>query len=143
MAMMPHPVTGVLINDIEIRHGRIAEEERQTARLLLNDGHARWVVAAMLGRFPLAFDGTGKKPADKRPRIGGGMSIRDAREDPRQIGMQDYIEDFFDDLFGKGTGNGGGVRHHTASASAGQGCSGSARSTERRPSSPSETVTCR
>ncbi len=100
MAMKPHPVTGVLINDITLAHGPVTPEERQTARLLLDEGHARWVVAAMLGRFPLAFDGTGKTPAEKRPRLGGGMTLHAARHDPRQIGMDDYVEDFFNDLFG-------------------------------------------
>jgi len=93
-------VAGVLINNIELAHGPITTEERQAARLLQDEGYARWVVAAMLGRFPLAFKGTGKTPADRRPRLGGGMSLEAAKHDPRQIGMDDYIEDFFDDLFG-------------------------------------------
>lgn len=97
-----HPVTGVLINNIELAHGTITPEERHTARLLLQEGHARWVVAAMLGRFPLAFEGTGKTPADRRPRLGGGMTLQAALHDPRQISMDDYIENFFDDLFGGG-----------------------------------------
>lgn len=102
MAMIPHPVTGVLINEVEVHHGPISEKERETARLLLAEGHARWVVAAMLGRFPLAFTGTGAKPADRQPRLGGGMSVRDAARDPRQISMEDVVEDFFADLFGPG-----------------------------------------
>jgi hypothetical protein len=102
MAMIPHPITGLLMNEIELQHGHITDKERQTARHLLADGHARWVVAAMLGRFPLAFSGTRAKPADRRPKLGGGMTLRDAARDPRQISMVDVWEDLFDDLFGPG-----------------------------------------
>lgn len=97
MTMKPHPVTGVLINEIETCSGPISEAERHTARLLLADGHPRWVVAAMLGRFPLAFDGTGRKPERPRRVTGGDLPLRDARHDPRQISM----DDFWTDLFGE------------------------------------------
>lgn len=104
MAMKKHPVTGVFVNEIGLARGPVTAAERQTARLLLDEGHARWVVAAMLGRFPLAFDGTGKTSAEKRPRPGGGMTLHAARNDPRQISMEDHVEDFFNDLFGDGDG---------------------------------------
>ena len=96
MTMKPHPITGVLINEIETRSGAISAAERQTARLLLNDGHARWVVAAMLGRFPLAFDGTGKKPT--RPRkaaTGSDLSASAAKHDPRQSDIFALLDDLF------------------------------------------------
>lgn len=98
MAMKPHPVTGVLINEIETRHGPISDAERQTARLLFAEDHPRWVVAAMLGRFPLAIDGSGRTPERKSSHkaTGGDLSRSAARSDPRQIDMQD----FWDDLFG-------------------------------------------
>lgn len=102
MATYRHPVTGVLVNEIEVHNGPISEKERETARLLLAEGHARWVVAAMLGRFPLAFNGTGAKPIDRRRKIGGHLSVRDAARDPRQISMADVWADLFDDLFGAG-----------------------------------------
>lgn len=101
MADFRHPVTGVQLNVIEVRHGPVSDKERETAKLLLADGLPRWVVAAMLGRFPLAFTGTGAKPgSNRRGKIGGGLSVRDAARDPRQIGMDTLYEDFFTDLFG-------------------------------------------
>lgn len=104
MAMTPHPVTGVPINQITTRTGPISDAERQTARLLLDEGHARWVVAAMLGRFPLAFNGTGRKPSRPRKVTGGDLPSSAAKNDPRQISMND----FWDDLFGPGTMDGAG-----------------------------------
>ncbi len=95
MTMKPHPVTGWPVNEIEVRHGPILAEERATARVLLDEGLARWVVAAKLGRFPLAFNGTGRAPSEKRRSRGGNLSSAAARQDERQIAM-----DFFDDLFG-------------------------------------------
>jgi hypothetical protein len=104
MATFQHPVTGVLVNEIEVRQGPISDKERETARLLLAEGHARWLVAAMLGRFPLAFTGTGARPTDRRRRIGGHLTTRDAARDPRQISMTDVWTGVFDDLFGPGSG---------------------------------------
>lgn len=102
MAMKPHPVTGVLINDIETRQGPISEKERETARLLFQEGYVRWVVAAMLGRFPLEISNTGDRPERPRGKYGRTLSTRDAARDPRQISMEDIHEGFFADLFGDG-----------------------------------------
>lgn len=101
MAMFEYKPTGVMLNEITVSHGKVSDKERDTASLLLAEGHARWVVAAMLGRFPLAFTGTGAKPADRRPKIGSHLTTRDAAKDPRQISMADLVEDFFEDLFGQ------------------------------------------
>jgi hypothetical protein len=85
MTAMPHPVTGVLINSISlVRYGPITLEERQTAALLLAEGHPRWIVAAMLGRFPLAFTGAGRSPRGYRPK-GSHLSLGEARRDQRQM----------------------------------------------------------
>jgi hypothetical protein len=93
MSTKRHPVTGVEINDILIvRNGPVTEDERRTARLLLGEGHARWLVAAMLGRFPLAFDGIGGPPAGSRKTSHGYLPGSAARSDPRQFSL--------DDLFG-------------------------------------------
>lgn len=92
MATMRHPVTNVLMNEItHIQHGMVTDAERQTAKLLLDEGHPRWLVAAMLGRFPLAFSGTGAKPNDSRKPIGGNLTTRDARKDHRQFSMEDLF----------------------------------------------------
>ena len=95
MTMKPHPVTGVMLNEIAISTGPISDTERRTARLLLDEGHPRWVVGAMLGRFPLAFDGTGRKPERPRKVTGGDLPLRDAKHDPRQISMDNFWEDLF------------------------------------------------
>lgn len=97
MPMTPHPTTGVPINSIETRSGPISTAERQTARLLLDEGHARWVVAAMLGRFPLAFDRGGRAPERKSRRkiAGGELPLGAAKQDPRQISMDDFWADLF------------------------------------------------
>ena len=95
MTMKPHPVTGTLINEIETRSGPISDAERQTARLLLAEGHARWVVAAMLGRFPLAFDGTGRRPARPRKITGGDLPLGAAKNDPRQSDIFALLDDLF------------------------------------------------
>ena len=88
-----HPVTGVEINDIPIvRSGPVTDDERRTARLLLGDGHPRWLVAAMLGRFPLAYDGIGAPPASSRKTGHAHLPGSAARTDPRQFSL--------DDLFG-------------------------------------------
>ena len=100
--MILHPITRIAINEITVHNGPITEKERETAQLLLADGHARWVVAAMLGRFPLAFNGTGAKPTDNRRRTGGNLTARDAAKDPRQISMVAIYDDFFTDLLGPG-----------------------------------------
>lgn len=99
MATYRHPVTGVILNEINITNGPISEIERRTARLLLDEGHARWVVAAMLGRFPLAFNGTGTKPPRPRKVTGGDLPLNAAKSDPRQLSM----DDFWNDLFGDDT----------------------------------------
>ncbi len=100
MAMITHPITGVLINEIETHTGPISEKERDTARLLLQEGHARWVVAAMLGRFPLAFSNTGGKTERLRTKIGSNLTARDAASDPRQTSMMDEFDRSFDEMFG-------------------------------------------
>jgi hypothetical protein len=93
MATIRHPVTGVLMNEITlINHGKVSDDERRTARLLQTEGHPRWLVAAMLGRFPLAFEGVGGSPSDGRRPMGGHLAVRDAKADVRQFSM--------DDLFG-------------------------------------------
>lgn len=97
MTTYAHPVTGVMINRIVTNSGPISDAERRTAHLLLEEGHPRWVVAAMLGRFPLAFDGTGRKPQRTRAIKGGDLPLRDARHDTRQMSM----DDFWQDLFGR------------------------------------------
>ena len=100
MAMIPHPVTLWPINEIELKHGAIQDKERETARQLLSEGHARWVVAAMLGRFPLAFDGSGEKRTDNRRRAGSNLTVKDAARDPRQISMVAMWDDLITDLLG-------------------------------------------
>jgi hypothetical protein len=103
MAMEPHPVTGVLINSIEVRSGPISEGERRTASLLLADGHPRWVVAAMLGRFPLTLTRSGPAPErSRRAAIGGHLSRADALRDPRQQTMDQLWSDLFGDDPGAG-----------------------------------------
>jgi len=94
MAMIPHPVTGLLINTVETRSGSITDKERDTARLLLAEGHPRWVVAAMLGRFPLAFDGTGRKPSSTRRKTGGNLTLQAAANDPRQMSLDAHDAEF-------------------------------------------------
>jgi hypothetical protein len=92
MATIRHPVTGLLMNDItHIQTGPVSDDERRTARLLQDDGHPRWLIAAMLGRFPLAFSGTGASPNQGRKPVGGHLSVRAAQTDERQMMM---------DLFG-------------------------------------------
>lgn len=92
MATLKHPVTGVDINDITlVRNGRVSDEERRTARLLQSEGDPRWLVAAKLGRFPLAFEGTGLAPTESRRPQGGNLSTGAARNDPRQITMEDLF----------------------------------------------------
>ncbi|MFC3180477.1 hypothetical protein [Cypionkella sinensis] len=88
--MRPHPATGVLLNEVEVHHGTLTDKELQTAQLLLAEGHPRWLVGAMLGCHPLAFNGTGRRPADSRRRLGGHLTTRDARRDVRQIGLDDW-----------------------------------------------------
>lgn len=98
MAMSPHPITGVLINSIEVRTGPISESERQTASLLLADGHPRWVVGAMLGRFPLTLTRSGPPPErSRRASAGGHLSRADALRDPRQQTMDQFWSDLFGD----------------------------------------------
>lgn len=92
MAMKPHPVTGVLMNEIVESHGPISDEERQTAKLLLDEGRPRWVVAAILGRHPLAFNGTGRAPGDSRRKYGRQLSSAAAKADIRQVGM-DWLDE--------------------------------------------------
>lgn len=93
MAAKRHPITGVEINDdLIIRSGRLSQAELETARLLLEDGDPRWLVAAKLGVFPLAFSGTGRKPERKRPPTEGGYLPRAAaRNDPRQLSAYDLL----------------------------------------------------
>ena len=100
MARVSYPGTTLLINHIELSYGKITDEERRVARMLLADNHARWVVAAMLGRFPLAFTGNGGKPSEPRRKLGGELSKSAARQDPRQITMYDMFEEFLEDLLG-------------------------------------------
>jgi hypothetical protein len=107
MGTKHHPVTGVEINDILIvRTGPVTDDERRTARLLLGDGHARWLVAAMLGRFPLAFDGIGAPPAGSRKTSHGHLPGSAARNDPRQFSLDDLFgpDDTPDDGHGAHTG---------------------------------------
>lgn len=85
------------MNDIETHHGHITEKERDTARLLLAEGHPRWLVAAMLGRHPLAFNGTGRRPADNRRKTGAHLNINDARRDNRQMGLEEWEPPTTDD----------------------------------------------
>lgn len=88
MGTKRHPATGVEINDILIvRTGPVSDDERRTARLLLGDGHARWLVAAMLGRFPLAFDGIGGPPTGSRKTGHGHLPASAARSDSRQFSL--------------------------------------------------------
>jgi hypothetical protein len=93
MATIRHPVTGVLMNDItHLPRGKISDEERRTAGMLLTDGNPRWLVAAMLGRHPLALTGKGRAPGKTKRPLGGHLMVRHARTDQRQISL--------DDLFG-------------------------------------------
>ncbi len=92
MAMKPHPVTGVMINDVVEIHGPITDEERLTAKLLLAEGNARWLVGAILGRHPLAFNGTGRAPGYSRRKYGRQLSSAAARADVRQFGM-DWMDE--------------------------------------------------
>lgn len=88
MATIRHPVTGVELNSIDIRRSApLTEAEHRTARLLIAEGHQRWAVAGMLGCFPLAFEGNGRRPTDSRKPTGGNLSRHDARRDPRQTAM--------------------------------------------------------
>lgn len=91
MAMIPHPKTGVMINEIETRSGPISQAERDTAQLLLAEGHARWIVAAMLGRLPLAFNGTDAKPADNRRRHTHRTHSSASARTPRQFPRRDLF----------------------------------------------------
>ncbi|OJY25367.1 MAG: hypothetical protein BGP11_06160 [Rhodobacterales bacterium 65-51] len=49
MATKRHPVTRVLVNDIEIRRKRLGPIERLTAELLRRDGNTIHDIAHMLG----------------------------------------------------------------------------------------------
>ncbi|MEA5163436.1 hypothetical protein U5903_21885 [Cereibacter johrii] len=95
MAQVRHPMTGLTINEIEVRYGPISDLERETAKHLLAEGHPRWVVAAMIGRFPLTFNGAGTAPKGRRQKFGGNLSTREARRDPRQASMDDLFADLF------------------------------------------------
>lgn len=88
--MIPHPITGLLMNEIKPHHGKLTEKELQTARILLADGNPRWLVGAMLGCHPLTFNGTGSRPEGRR-RIGGRLSVKDARRDSRQISLDEWV----------------------------------------------------
>lgn len=92
MTTIRHPVTGVEINPLTlIRRGKISDDEKRTARLLLADGVPRWIVAAMLGRFPLTFRGVGNKAKERKKPIGSHLATRDARSDERQYDMEDLF----------------------------------------------------
>lgn len=91
MTAFRHPETGVMLNELTVlRTGSISDDENRTAALLLAEGHPRWVVAAMLGRHPLAFNGTGRSPADSRRKLGGHLKTKDARTDIRQDNLLDW-----------------------------------------------------
>lgn len=87
MVKSPHPVTGVMINEIEPLGRKPTETERETARLLAQAGDPRWLAAAKIGVHPLEIDPTGRDPRfAHRPR-GGHLSANDAHDDPRQWGL--------------------------------------------------------
>lgn len=44
-----HPVTGVVLNEINITRKALGSRESETARLLRRDGHKLQDIAAMLG----------------------------------------------------------------------------------------------
>lgn len=88
MATTTHPVTGVEINELTIvRKRRLTEDEKRTARLLMNDGDPRWLAAAKLGVHPLGVDSPGRAPNEGRTNRGAGLPLADARRDPRQIDL--------------------------------------------------------
>jgi hypothetical protein len=91
MATTRHPVTGEELNDITVlRTGRVSAAERDTAQLLYDQGHARWLVGAMLGRCPLGYARSGAPPERrKRAPNGASLSRAAARSDPRQLGLLD------------------------------------------------------
>ncbi|WP_223639252.1 helix-turn-helix domain-containing protein [Rhodobacter sp. TJ_12] len=95
MAGTRHPVTGVELNDMPIvRKGTVTDDERQTAALLLAEGMPRWLVAAKLGRHPLAFNATGRKPAQSMTPAptGRSMSLAAAHADDRQSAFDDLFD---------------------------------------------------
>ncbi|WP_131725699.1 helix-turn-helix domain-containing protein [Rhodobacter capsulatus] len=97
MTAKPHPITGVMLNDVKIiRKGQLSDEERQTAALLLAEGVARWEVAARLGCHPLAFNASGRKPAKREPAqpkaSGRKLSAAAARADKRQASLVDLFD---------------------------------------------------
>lgn len=89
MAKVPHPVTRVMINEIEVLGREPTDKERETARLLAEDGDPRWLAAAKIGVHPLEIDPTGRDPRYARRSRGGHLSGDDARKDPRQMGFGD------------------------------------------------------
>ena len=92
MTAIRHPLRGVLINDIsEIRTGKLNDDEQITARSLLEQGHPRHVVAAMLGCHPLAINASGRQKPKPKQRFDNGLRTVDARTDPRQYSILDEI----------------------------------------------------
>lgn len=49
MSTFRHPVTGVVLNIIDVKRKSLNEEEAETARLLRKEGHKVQDIAAMLG----------------------------------------------------------------------------------------------
>lgn len=72
MAMLRHPVTGVLLNRLDLHRKSLDDIEQETARLLRRDGHKIQDIAAMLGtnqgRIAEALDDT--DPGDGPDLIG-------------------------------------------------------------------------
>ncbi|WP_376872333.1 hypothetical protein [Albirhodobacter sp. R86504] len=92
MTAIPHPLTGVLINDItEIRTRKLTDDEQLTARHLLNSGMSRQLVAATLGCHPLAINVADLPKPARNPQIKNGLRTADARIDPRQLTLLDEI----------------------------------------------------
>ena len=52
MSTFRHPVTGVLLNRIDIKRKALSEAEAETAKLLRQEGHKLQDIAAMLGTNP-------------------------------------------------------------------------------------------
>ncbi|MDZ4393802.1 hypothetical protein [Cypionkella sp.] len=89
MAMIRHPVTGLFMNKIKLHRGAVSAKQRQTAQLLLAEGHPHWLVAAMLGCHPQSFKSNALPPADNRRLIGRRLNAPAVRRDisrPDRVG---------------------------------------------------------
>ena len=49
MATFPHPVTGVILNDIQVHRAALNEDEAETVKLLRRAGYKLQDIAAMMG----------------------------------------------------------------------------------------------